>query len=105
MKCGLNNYWWKYPKYIVCEGSIITQEQIEKLKSKRNGSGFWKICDGEIEIDIQAVDEPYFGGSSASLRVEFRCNVCGNSYYPDRNLPSGEFDTNIWINTILKEIK
>lgn len=105
MKCRLNNYWWKYPKYIVCEGSIITQEQIEKLKSKRNGSGFWQICDGEIEIDIQAVDEPYYGGSSAELRVEFRCNKCGNSWYPERNFPQYSHEVNEWINKILKEIK
>ena len=105
MKCGLNNYWWKYPKYFVCEGSIVSQDKIEEMKKKRNGFGFWETCDGDIEIDIRAEDEPYFGGSSASLRVQFLCNVCGNSHYPDRNLPSGEFDTNMWLNTILKEIK
>lgn len=105
MKCGLNNYWWEYPNYTVCEGSIISREEAKEMASRRNGFGYWEKCDGDIEIDIQAQDEPYFGGSSASLRVEFRCSVCGNSYYPDRNLPSGESDINQWLNTILKEMK
>lgn len=104
MKCGLNTYWWKYPRKLVCEGSVVMPEQIISMISKRNGQGFWKICDGDIEINVGVGYIPYFGGSDAELEVEFRCNKCGNSHYPDRNLPQS-YNINEWLNKILKEIK
>lgn len=105
MKCGLRNYWWEFPNgKVQCEGSIITEIEIQKMKSRRNGFGFWKVCDGDIEIEVRSYDEPYMGGSSATLGVGFRCNHCGNSYYPERNLPD-EYNINEWLNAILKEIK
>lgn len=36
-------------------------------------------CCGVIIASISAVDEPYFGGSSASLEVDYRCHRCNQS--------------------------
>ena len=34
-------------------------------------------CDGEIIAHISAINEPYFGGTSAELSIEYKCSKCG----------------------------
>ena len=38
-------------------------------------------CDGKIICSIEAVDELYYGGSSAALEVGYKCNKCGNTSF------------------------
>ena len=40
-------------------------------------------CDGDIVASIEAVDEPDWGCSYASLRIDYKCNKCGASYFPE----------------------
>lgn len=61
------------------------------------------ICQGDIESQIRAENDPYYGGTNAVLLVNFVCNQCGGGYYPERNLPIS-YNINEWINNILKEI-
>ena len=52
-------------------------------------------CDGKIIATISAVDEPYFGGSSAELKILYKCEKCGQGYY--KELPQTSFDLSEWM--------
>jgi hypothetical protein len=41
-----------------------------------------EICDGRILVNIEAVDEPDWGGTYATLVVEYKCEKCGNILFP-----------------------
>jgi hypothetical protein len=56
------------------------------------------ICQGKIMVSVLAEDEPYYGGTSATLEVRFRCDTCDHQYYP--NLPTS-YGLNEWINKLL----
>ena len=43
-------------------------------------------CNGKIIATIKAIDEPYFGGSSAQLEITYKCNRCGS--YWENGLPN-----------------
>ena len=49
----------------------------EKQKDREHLIAIAEECGGTIKVWIQALDEPYFGGSSASLEVEWKCDRCG----------------------------
>lgn len=38
-------------------------------------------CDGALVASVKAVDEPYMGGSSASLEILVTCERCGHTYH------------------------
>lgn len=38
-----------------------------------------ELCQGRIIATIKAVDEPTWGGTYASLRLEYRCEKCSDS--------------------------
>jgi hypothetical protein len=40
-----------------------------------------EVCGGDIQASVLAVDEPYYGGSSASLEVNYRCDRCGQTKF------------------------
>ncbi len=65
----------------------------------RNGEMY--ECQGKVTAEIVAEDEPYMGGSSASLEVIFKCDTCGHTYYP--NLPT-KYTINEWVNGILDKL-
>ncbi len=62
---------WATPYHQFVEG--WTQKTIED----REGPGDIEICDGELSVKIEAVDEPDWGGHSARLEVEIKCKKCG----------------------------
>lgn len=42
------------------------------------------LCGGEIEATVAAVDEPYYGGTSARLEIHYTCTRCKHTYHgPD----------------------
>jgi hypothetical protein len=42
------------------------------------------VCDGDIIINVSAIEEPYFEeGSSPVLEVEAKCNKCGNTDFSE----------------------
>lgn len=43
----------------------------------------WVVCDGEIEVTVEARDEPTWGGTSAVLEVMATCKKCGNTHFPE----------------------
>jgi hypothetical protein len=75
---------------------IQTQSR-NKLDMLADNGEMWE-CQGKVKAHIVAEDEPYMGGSSAVLRVTFRCDTCGHTNYP--NLPD-EYNVDEWINGIL----
>ena len=42
----------------------------------------YEICQGRVKVTIKAEDEPYYGGSSASLSIEYICDSCGWMFHP-----------------------
>lgn len=51
-----------------------------------------KLCEGKISVSVDAEDEPYMGGSSAVLAINYKCYECGNAFYPQ--LPQTAEDLN-----------
>jgi hypothetical protein len=41
----------------------------------------YEPCDGNIVANVDAVDEPFYGGCSAKLEVEYKCDTCGHNFY------------------------
>jgi hypothetical protein len=58
-------------------------------------------CQGKVSVEVKAVDEPYMGGSSASLEVEYKCSICGCTYY--KNMPD-KHNINDWMNFIISDL-
>ena len=57
-------------------------------------------CDGNIQAVIMAKDEPYLGGCSSVLSVEWRCDTCGLSHgHPE--LPTSEEGLSKFITELL----
>lgn len=43
----------------------------------------WKeVCGGDLTAKVRAVDDPYYGGSSADLELEVECSRCRAGYFP-----------------------
>lgn len=42
-----------------------------------------ELCGGNIIATVRAIDEPYFGGSSAELEVHLECDRCKNTFHGD----------------------
>ena len=82
---------------------------LDDLRRSRKGNIYWATdergeyirCQGKILVDIQAVDEPYFGGSSASLEITYKCNECGCTSFMGR-VPT---DTTNFLQTILDKME
>jgi hypothetical protein len=34
------------------------------------------LCGGKIIVEVKAVDEPYYGGTSATFEIEYKCERC-----------------------------
>lgn len=54
-------------------------------------------CDGNIICEVRAVDEPYYGGSSAELQIRYKCDKCGQTYFkhlPQTSSELSDFMTN-----------
>ncbi len=40
------------------------------------------LCGGHVVMSkLGAYDEPYYGGTSAVLEMQFKCERCGNTYF------------------------
>jgi hypothetical protein len=94
-------------------GQRVTRETLENWKKKLPKQFVNKVfltetgelirCAGKVVAKIEAVEEPYLGGMSASLSVKFFCDTCG--WYHD-DLPDQEFSLNKWLNeSVLSKIK
>ena len=42
-----------------------------------------EVCDGEIKAKVDAVEEPEWGGTYTSLEINYTCNKCKCSYFPE----------------------
>lgn len=58
-------------------------------------------CGGNIKVTIEAVDEPEWGGTSASLEISYKCDKCGCTWYPE--LPS-KYDISEFTTKMFEEI-
>lgn len=58
-------------------------------------------CQGKIVIFVTAEEEPYMGGSSATLEVNYRCDTCGHRFYP--RLPTS-YNINEWLTKVIEEL-
>jgi hypothetical protein len=62
----------------------------------------FEICGGTIRASVEAVDEPYMGGSSAILEVSFRCGTCDWTFYPE--LPN-QYSINEFLTKVISELE
>lgn len=54
------------------------------------------LCGGEIKASVAARDEPYMGGTSATLEITYVCKRCGHTYHgPD--LPDDADKLSEWL--------
>ena len=47
-------------------------------------SEFPEVCNGDLIIKVRAVDEPFFGGTSARMEIESICSRCNYPWWPKR---------------------
>jgi hypothetical protein len=80
--------------------SIKTHDEIEEIKQHFHAIVQIEPCKGQIKARVYAVDEPYYGGTSARLEVEFYCEKCK---IPVEGLPSNETELNDFLNKYLEE--
>jgi len=57
------------------------------------------LCDGDVSVSVQTVNEPVYGGTSAVLEIEYFCNKCGNRDF--RELPNSEGDLTTLVQGVL----
>lgn len=108
MKCNSRIYFFTGTKKIAFSvpppyndaSSIIAynQKHRKNFMSRVDLDNFSK-CTGNVRIRVSAEDEPYFGGTSASLNIEYKCDHCGQTNYS--GLPDNEHALNVWLNNIL----
>lgn len=60
-----------------------------------------ETCDGRIVAEISCYDDPYMGGTTATMEVIFRCDRCGQTHFPE--LPIGVQGLNDWITKKIEE--
>jgi len=77
--------------------SQISKKQLENIDLYSPNSQMYE-CQGKVTGTIKAEDEPYYGGSSASLSIEYECSECKNTWY--ENLPN-KYTINEWFNAQL----
>lgn len=70
---------YKTRKAEVCWPETVYGATPEELLAK-----YPEACGGDVTVKVKAVDEPYFGGASAKLEVEWTCSRCREPYVPGR---------------------
>ncbi len=62
----------------------------------------YEVCSGNITVLIEAIDEPNWGGSCATLGITYICDNCGQASCPE--LPSNKDDLTDFMNNTLNEM-
>lgn len=68
-------------------GHLTSEETQKWVEHYKINLSDYEICGGNLTAHVKAEDEPYFGGSSASLNVYFKCDKCHvnvHQYLPDK---------------------
>lgn len=111
MKCNARIYYYKNTSkggkrrfaYAISEKGRSSGE-IEYLVNEVLSSGKvdpnFEICKGDVFGTIMADEEPYFGGTSAVLKVFYTCTDCRCTHY--HHLPT-ENNINAWFNDWLNK--
>lgn len=108
MKCGLNVIWRANKKGTKRQPvkwvSWYHLEEVERnwgdhpdkpdMLELKEGDVL-EVCDGNVGVTVKAVDEPDWGGTYASFEIEYKCDKCGGSYYPE--LPQYDEDMSLFI--------
>jgi hypothetical protein len=87
-------------EYLVREWSELSDELKKQFESLIPPKGA-KRCGGNIIVTVEAVNEPYFGGTSASLEITYKCDKCGCTWYPE--LPT-EFSISKFLTKAFQEM-
>lgn len=64
---------------------VDVHEQVIKDDLARFGASVTELirCAGRIVATISAIEEPYFGGTSAEISIKYRCDTCGCDIFPE----------------------
>ncbi len=112
MKCKAKVIYTKKGKIFQTINPLATEQEIEYFVNSIGAKHLEKVnlyaengqmyeCQGKVVATIEAQDEPYFGSSSASLNIDYKCDTCGHTYYPQ--LPDA-YHINDWFNTQLDKM-
>lgn len=98
MKCNARKYFWSNKKkkngdkiiHSVVSVRGMDSDEIswfeKRFSEQKNIDPNFEVCSGDVFGEIVAVDEPYMGGTSAELEVNYHCTECTCNHYKD--LPS-----------------
>lgn len=60
-----------------------------------------QLCGGKIIAQMDCHDEPYYGGTTAEMDIDFVCENCKQTYFPE--LPQSLEQLNDWITKKIEE--
>ena len=78
---------------LVCQARIVREFKRRKAETRWPETTYGPVpdaqlpvepCLGAVTVTLKAVDEPYFGGSSATLEADWVCTRCAMPYVPGR---------------------
>jgi hypothetical protein len=58
---------------------VATRDIVPAIRRKRYSH--LVPCHGDIKASVALIEEPYFGGSSPALDVEYKCSRCKSNLY------------------------
>jgi len=64
---------------------------------------FCGVCDGNVSIDIELIDEPFFGGSSTVINITTKCSKCKCVSHPE--IPTTIYQFTDWVNELIMKRK
>jgi hypothetical protein len=111
MKCNRYAiYGWKSKKSVDKFPPIILgsfPDLISTKKSEEYGFKFLseiRLCEGEIESQVELEWLPYMGGADANIEVRFRCKNCEYEFAGDNDLPYDVESLNKFLTKVIKEM-
>jgi hypothetical protein len=66
-----------------------------------DGAAETKTCEGKIVATVEAGEEPYYGGCSPTVEVEYKCDSCSNAHFPELPDPGS---LGSWLTAIIAEL-
>lgn len=61
-----------------------------------------EVCDGNIAVKVRAVDEPDWGDHYARFYIEYECDKCGMTHFPE--LPRDEEEVSVLLTEIVSRM-
>lgn len=73
-----------------------------ELKNRRQSTAGFDRCDGEVEASVSIVNTGCCCHSGEELEVKYRCQKCGNTFYPE--LPDAEWKISRFVTRLIADM-